>query len=70
MSLTPQITNPAAGTEQVATAAEANAEQRANSVLTVDLLGYGDAPGAGAPAPEAAPANTRNSDDPEKEARR
>lgn len=70
VSLTPQVANPAAGRDQVAAAAEAKAEQRANSVLTVDLLGYGDAPGAGAPALEAASANTPNSDEREKEAQR
>jgi filamentous hemagglutinin family protein len=48
LSLTPQVTDTAAGTQQVASATEAKAEQRANSVLTVDLLGYGDAPAAGA----------------------
>lgn len=48
LSLTPQLTDTAAGTQQVASATEAKAEQRANSVLTVDLLGYGDAPAAGA----------------------
>jgi len=42
ISLTPKVADTAAGVTQVAAAADSKSKQASNSVLTVDLLGFGD----------------------------
>lgn len=45
ISLTPKVADTAAGVAQLAEASESKSRPPANAVLTVDLLGFGEAPG-------------------------
>ena len=66
LSLTPKVADTAAGVAQVADASDTKSKQASSSVLTVDLLGFGD---AGATAAGASEATSEKEKDKEKEPR-
>lgn len=57
ISLTPKVADTAAGTKELSSQGDAKAKAKASSLLTVDLLGFGDGPsaaGVAAPSDESA----------------
>ena len=66
ISLTPKVADTAAGTKELSSQGDAKDKAKANSLLTVDLLGFGEGPsasGAAAPAGEPEPAKPRKADE-------
>ena len=66
ISLTPKLNDPAAGVAQANQEADSKAKAQASSVLTVDLLGFGDGPATAAGTVES-PAEKDNSKDKDKD---
>jgi len=68
LSLTPKLSDTSAGVSQVAQEADSKAKSQASSVLTVDLLGFGDGPTTAAGTVES-PAEKDKSKDKDKDKR-
>jgi hypothetical protein len=62
ISLTPKLADPAAGVTQVNKEADSKAKAQANSLLTVDLLGFGDGPATAAGSTEPAAEKDKSKD--------
>jgi len=62
LSLTPKVADTAAGVAQVADASDTKSKQASSSVLTVDLLGFGDAGATAAGASEATSEKEKDKD--------
>lgn len=65
ISLTPKVADTAAGTKELSEQGEAKAKAKASSLLSVDLLGFGDGPSAAGPAATPDEQATKKPDDKE-----